>query len=244
MILIANALSWENGMPKQELIWTFEQFNNNGAFNRTLDALRKDQLAAAAEYARLDHARLLGAARAGKQHDRLGKVTLPPFYLPEVNDAIAELDRHIHGPAIDAAEKPLAEVSASTPVKQKLPGKDAREAALHRADYKCESCGLPHHAVGYRTEAGDFVPCKGDTFRTPAGQGRSWPSGEILTLAEAKQIADLLNTTIKRQIRCDAAGHHWLVIVLTVMKKNPANKSADLENLTVLCRQCKASGKS
>ncbi len=227
-------------MHTRELIWTFEMFNTDGAFNRTLAALRKDQLTAAAQFARLDHARLLGAVRSGKAHSKLGEVKLPPFYLPEVKDAIDALDQHVkHETSTHGISKAVAADSVAPETRPKLPSKDAREAALRRAGYKCQSCGLAHHAVGYRNDANEFIPCRGDTYRTPAGKGRSWPSGELLMLAEAKQIAALLNCTIKRQVRCDNAGHHWLVIVLTVLH-DPRKKSVSPEDLVVLCRHCKA----
>src|SRR5690606_31770263 len=71
--------------------------------------------------------------------------------------------------------------------------KIAREAALERAGYKCQQCGLPNHAIGYRTDKGEFVVCKGDDLKNYAGKGLSWPTGEPLTKAEAREITALLN---------------------------------------------------
>src|SRR5690606_37793971 len=140
--------------------------NRYGAFDRTLDALRKDSLSVAAQFARLHHARLLGAVREGPSSSKLGERKLPPFYLKEVKKAIGALEEYLESPDEAPAAAPAPppaplKLSSFTPAEKKA----ARLAALERAEYKCESCGLPNYAVGYRKDNCEFVPCSGDDLK-------------------------------------------------------------------------------
>ena len=62
-----------------------------------------------------------------------------------------------------------------------------RERILERAGHQCERCGVPNHAVGYRTESGEFTePNYGQKWYqsdTPAELKRQGLFRIVLTIA-------------------------------------------------------------
>lgn len=103
-----------------------------------------------------------------------------------------------------------------------------------RARGKCEQCGLPNYAVGYRDEDGRFVPAAGNGPQDFAGEGQQWPSGEPLSYAEALEFKQVNNDDGEY----DGDGNHWIVIVLTVAHLNHDPSDCADENLAALCQQC------
>lgn len=102
--------------------------------------------------------------------------------------------------------------------------KEIRENILKRAEQRCEWCGVPDHAVGYRNEKGKFIPNAGNIYCDKSGRGE-------LPLAAAQDIAEHYN-------KWSPDGNHWIVIILTIahLDHNPANN--DPGNLAALCQQC------
>lgn len=107
-----------------------------------------------------------------------------------------------------------------------------RQQRLERAGYRCEQCGVPHHAVGYRAD-GQFIAAAGREPLDAAGTGQAWPTDGLLQYAEARTIAHNLNYHEPTN-----AGIHWLVVVLTIahLDHDPTH-NADT-NLQALCQQC------
>ena len=108
---------------------------------------------------------------------------------------------------------------------------------LARAGYRCETCRIPHHAVGYRDADGRFCSNAGNLYCDATGEGKH-PDGTRLTYAEAREFVDEYNCCGEGRRRCDDDGRHWLVVVLTV-----AHLTDELENcaddaLAALCQRC------
>jgi hypothetical protein len=100
-----------------------------------------------------------------------------------------------------------------------------------RAENKCEFCGLPNHAVGYRAHDGKFIPVGGNIVLDLAGSGRDYPSVQLLPYKKAKEVAD------HHTADCDYQ-RKYIVIVLTTMHldHDPTNNTES--NLKVACQQC------
>jgi hypothetical protein len=115
--------------------------------------------------------------------------------------------------------------------------KQIRARILERAGHKCERCGVPDHAVGYRNESGGFHALRGEDWDEGAdcrrddnaGKGRNYADDGVIDFAEAKEIADWWR---------GETGEPYFVIVLTVahLDHDPAN-NVDA-NLSALCQQC------
>lgn len=103
-----------------------------------------------------------------------------------------------------------------------------------RAGHRCERCGVPNYAVGYRDVHGAFVRAAGNGPQDFAGCGEAWPSGARLTYAQACEVAAVNNDGG----RADADGNHWFVVVLTVAHLNHDPTDCRDENLEALCQRC------
>lgn len=105
---------------------------------------------------------------------------------------------------------------------------EIRPAVLRRAKLRCENCGLPQHAVGYRQD-GVFKPIGGHTSYDWAGMGFGYPSGMPITYKQAVCFRDLFDTFGERK---------HLVIVLTIAHLDHDTSNNDLSNLKALCQKC------
>lgn len=113
---------------------------------------------------------------------------------------------------------------------------EIRARILERASHRCERCGLPNYAVGYRDERGRFQPNGGNGPCDASGQGRTWPSLDPLTHAEARQFVEEYNCCEDGR---DELGYRWFAVVLTVAHvENRAPEDCREENLQALCQQC------
>lgn len=94
--------------------------------------------------------------------------------------------------------------------------KEIRQGILEEAGYKCEECGIPDHAVGYRDAEGNFIPAAGNYY---------------IELDCAREM-------VKHYNEWCSDGEKWIVIILTVahLDHNPENNKR--ENLALLCQQC------
>lgn len=126
---------------------------------------------------------------------------------------------------------------ARYPKDWKLRSRFVREV---RAGRRCEWCGIPDHAVGYRDVDGSFVPLAGNGPCDAAGQGLSYPSLKPLTHEEAREFTELYNCCVGDDGRaCDDEGVRWIVIVLTVAHVHDDRPEAcSLLNLAALCQRC------
>jgi hypothetical protein len=89
-----------------------------------------------------------------------------------------------------------------------------------RAGNRCERCGVPNYAVGYRQRDGSFVPVPGTSPNT---------------YSAARRIAAASN---KKRAR-GSDDRQWIVIILTVAhvyNHDPADCRD--ENLQALCQRC------
>jgi hypothetical protein len=122
------------------------------------------------------------------------------------------------------------------------------ERAKGRGDVACcEQCGAAQYAVGYRDEAGRFVPNGGNGPCDASGEGRTWPSLEPITYAEAIAIRDVNMSHVDERGRaCDPDGRRYIVIVLTTAHLDrtgppgPHDGPLDCpdERLAALCQAC------
>lgn len=91
-----------------------------------------------------------------------------------------------------------------------------------RAKNRCEWCGIPNYAVGYRTFDGVFIPL---ILEEAAGKGE-------LPYSEARKVADhhrrVFGNTHPKAV----------VIVLTVAHLNHDTTDNRDENLACLCNRC------
>jgi len=113
---------------------------------------------------------------------------------------------------------------------------EIRARILRRARNRCEECGVPNHAVGYRDGEKVWHPLCGSGPCDAAGEGREWPGyTRELSFSDACEFAEVQNC-------CEGAkdddGNHWMVIVLTISHTDhdPGNCADD--NLRALCQQC------
>jgi hypothetical protein len=114
--------------------------------------------------------------------------------------------------------------------------KKVRELVLERAGYRCQNCGVDHHAVGYRSDEGFFVPNAGNGPSDCAGQGLQWPSLDRLPYTEAKEFCDYYNCC---KGGVDDDGRKWIVIVLTVAHTcNCDPLCGNKHHLKALCQKC------
>lgn len=84
-----------------------------------------------------------------------------------------------------------------------------RPAVLRRANHRCESCGVPNYALGYRDELGGF--------HIVEGVGR----GQVI-----------------RGVKGFCEGFKVIKIVLTVSHKDHDPQNNDPANLQALCQRC------
>ena len=110
-----------------------------------------------------------------------------------------------------------------------------RPRILARDGWRCTTCGLPDHAVGYRDANRRFVPAVGNAVLDAAGQGLSWPSLERLTFKEADAIVLDLKASGALE---EADGRWWFVVLLNVAHRDHALVNHTDENLHCLCQQC------
>lgn len=101
---------------------------------------------------------------------------------------------------------------------------EIRPRILERANYKCEECGIPHLAVGYRDDNGTFHPIEGNEHYANAGAGK-------LPYKDAKKVADLVH---------DYQGYKYIVIVVTIahLDHDVDNWEVKDERLKALCQKC------
>ncbi|MES2459389.1 MAG: hypothetical protein V4671_02310 [Armatimonadota bacterium] len=124
--------------------------------------------------------------------------------------------------------------------------KERRVRILERAKHRCEKCGVPNHAVGYRDADKRFVPNAGNGPCDAAGQGLSWPDYKPLTYGEAQEFVEHHNDCYQGKRRVDADGNHWFIIVLTVAHLDrtgapgPEDGPFDCpdDRLQALCQAC------
>jgi 5-methylcytosine-specific restriction endonuclease McrA len=104
-----------------------------------------------------------------------------------------------------------------------------RAAILDRARRRCERCGVPNYAVGYRDAEGQFRRTAGNEWHDLAGAGD-------LSYAEARAGVDELNTWGGG---FGPNGEPGIVIVLTIAHyPDPAPENVDPANLLALCQRC------
>lgn len=107
----------------------------------------------------------------------------------------------------------------------------SRDIRVNRAGNKCERCGIPNHAVGYRDPEGEFVPLAGGVPLDAIGVGEDPLTGDLLDYKHARGTAEF------HTLHCEM-GYKYIVIVLTVahLDHNPAN--CEYSNLWALCQKC------
>jgi len=91
--------------------------------------------------------------------------------------------------------------------------KRIRAAVLERAGNRCETCGLPNYAVGYRDAEGELVSV----------------SAHCDPASARKCIAAM---------RSKHPEFRWLIVVLTIAHLNHVPEDCRMENLRALCQQC------
>jgi hypothetical protein len=111
----------------------------------------------------------------------------------------------------------------------------SRDLRADRAHQRCERCGVPNHAVGYRDTDGTFIPACGNGPQDAAGTGKHWPSLTMLTYSEAREFAVENNCCGDS----DDEGDHWIVTVLGCAHLCSCDPPcADPSHIAVLCQQC------
>ncbi len=106
---------------------------------------------------------------------------------------------------------------------------EIRPTILKRADNCCENCGIRNYSVGYRTNK-RFVGTYGNIVHDLAGQGLSYPSLNLLSYCEAKEICEVCNNS--------GLDEKYIVIVLTIAHLDHDTNNNCLENLQALCQSC------
>lgn len=114
---------------------------------------------------------------------------------------------------------------------------------------KCEHCGVPQYAVGYRDEDGTFVCIDGtDTLDLyglgymPVDACNELNQRKPSTYRDSKFIADFNNE--HEPDRCDGTGAKWFVIVLTAAHLDRTGEGPDGpidcpdDRLAALCQRC------
>ena len=109
-----------------------------------------------------------------------------------------------------------------------------RARILKRAGYRCESCGVRRHAVGYREADGYFMAAGGNLLADAAGSGQH-PSGEPLSYAEAREFCEVYNCCSDGR---DDDGNRWIVIVLTVGHLDEGDLDCPDDRLKAWCQRC------
>ena len=107
---------------------------------------------------------------------------------------------------------------------------EIRPAILKRANHKCENCGVPNHAVGFRDEQGAFNSTRGNIVHDLAGHGLSYPSLNHLPFQDAREICEVCNDS--------DLGEKYIVIVLTIAHLDQDTTNNDFSNLKALCQKC------
>lgn len=102
---------------------------------------------------------------------------------------------------------------------------------MQRSGNRCEGCGVYNHAVGYRDQEGRFHPTGGNIIYDLAGEGKDYPSLELLPYKKAKGMADW-------ETMNDELGNKYLVIVLTVAHLDHTPENCADDNLVALCQKC------
>ena len=93
-----------------------------------------------------------------------------------------------------------------------------------RVGARCEDCGVLNYSVGYRNDAGAFVPARGNSFYDGFEYATDYTS--------AREVADHLNEWVVDE-------HKYIVIVLTIAHVNDPNpQNVDMGNLKALCQAC------
>lgn len=108
---------------------------------------------------------------------------------------------------------------------------EIRPRILTRADYCCENCGVPQYAVGYRDSNGTFHPTRGNIVHDLAGQGKHYPSLQLLTYKQAAEIREHCNEWLEEK---------HIVIVLTIAHLDHDEKNHEVtdDRLKALCQYC------
>lgn len=101
---------------------------------------------------------------------------------------------------------------------------EIRPRILKRAKNKCECCGVPNYAVGYRDEHSKFVPTAGNSYHDKAGRGE-------LSYKEARELADHCNEVLEEK---------YIVIVLTIahLDHDEYNHNVQDDRLQAMCQAC------
>lgn len=102
-----------------------------------------------------------------------------------------------------------------------------RTAAVDRAKRRCQRCGVPNYAVGWRDADGRFRRAGGNRIWDDAGFG-------ALPYAEARELADYANDVDDG----GPNGERVIVIVLTVAHLNHDPTDCRADNLEALCQRC------
>jgi len=97
-----------------------------------------------------------------------------------------------------------------------------RPDILIRAGNKCECCGVPNYAVGYRDSDGIFQRTTGNEMHNKAGNGE-------LNYSDAMAIIKHCNES------CD---DKLIIIVLTISHTDHDISNNDYGNLKALCQRC------
>ena len=100
-----------------------------------------------------------------------------------------------------------------------------------RAGNRCEMCGVPNHAVGYRDEEGIFHPDLGNYILDCFGRGVDYQTDKMVKYGTAKAHADF--TTFH-----DERGDKYFVIVLTTAHLDHTPENCEDSNLLALCQKC------
>lgn len=103
-----------------------------------------------------------------------------------------------------------------------------RARILERAGHRCEWCGVPNYAAGYRDATGRFRPTAGNQAHDAAGAGE-------LSYRDAAELVRHNNEW------CDGFGpngERGIVIVLTIAHLDHTLESDDPERLRALCQRC------
>lgn len=106
---------------------------------------------------------------------------------------------------------------------------EIRPSILKRSNYRCEFCGVNHHAVGYRNEDGSFRAICGNLHNDYAGQGIDYDTNKVLSYQLAKEYKDLHN---------EFSDKKYFVIILTIAHLDHDITNNCPTNLKALCQKC------
>lgn len=99
-----------------------------------------------------------------------------------------------------------------------------RPDILKRAGNKCECCGLPNYAVGYRDLDGTFHPTAGNKMHDKAGNGE-------LKYREARYL-------VKHCNEHNEDDYKLIIIILTIAHLDHDINNNDYSNLKAMCQRC------